>query len=113
MFISPNAIAEKEKSMNVPFIWSKLLEIPPFSFEKKNQSTTISNCFNIDICFVLFKSLNLQKADRTYKKRMTLPFVVCDVEVPLLEVVSHVGERGVHQAEAGDVDVVVLVRSQV
>jgi hypothetical protein len=27
--------------------------------------------------------------------------------------VSHVGERGVHQAEAGDVDVVVLVRSQV
>ena len=44
---------------------------------------------------------------------MSVSFVVCDVEVPLLEVVGNVGEGGVHQAEAGDVHVVVLVRSQV
>ena len=44
---------------------------------------------------------------------MTISFVVCDVVIPLLEVVGHVREGGIDQAVAGDVDVVVLVLGQV
>ena len=44
---------------------------------------------------------------------MTISFVVCDVVIPLLEVVGYVREGGIDQAVAGDVDVVVLVLGQV
>ena len=44
---------------------------------------------------------------------MTFSLVVGNVEVPLLEVVPHAGEGGIHQSKAGDVHIVVLVRCQV
>ena len=48
-----------------------------------------------------------------YIERMARPLVAGDVEVPLLEVVRHAGERGIDQPEASDVHIVVLVGLQV
>jgi len=42
-----------------------------------------------------------------------MPLVASYVVVPLLEVVSHTREGGVHKSEAGDVNVVVFVWCQV
>jgi hypothetical protein len=49
----------------------------------------------------------------SYIEGVSVALVVGDVVVPLLEVVSHAGEGGVDQTEPGDVNVVVLVRTQV
>ena len=43
---------------------------------------------------------------------MAIPLIVSNVVVPLLEVVGHLCEGGVHQPEPGNVHIVVLVRRQ-